>query len=240
MLQQHFRSLHKNNIFKHKKMDNTLFEKTDSYIASLLGNERKALQDATALNREHQLPDISISVNQGKFLQVLARACGAQRILELGTLGAYSSIWLGDALPDGGKLISLEANPLYYDIAMENIRNAGLASKVEIRLGKALDLLPEMQKEGMPPFDMIFIDADKPPYLEYMEWAIKLSRPGSLIIADNVIRNGRVLDEQSQDPAVTGAQRLNAFLKTCTAVSATILQTVGAKEHDGMVIAVVN
>lgn len=162
------------------------------------------------------------------------------RNIQLGTLGAYSTIWLAKALPQDGKVISIEFDPFHYEIAKKNIKNAGLTAKVELRLGKALDILPELEKEHIEPFDMIFIDADKPPYTEYVQWAIKLGRPGSVIVADNVIRNGKILDPNSSDEKVQGVQRLNEMLENCPEVTATILQTVGVKEYDGMVVAVVN
>ncbi|MBL7829817.1 MAG: O-methyltransferase, partial [Saprospiraceae bacterium] len=172
-------------------MDDQIFENVDNYISKLLGKEDKDLQDATHLINLNEIPNASISPNQGKFLQVLALTCNAKRILELGTLGAYSTIWLAKALPQDGKVISIEFDPFHYEIAKKNIKNAGLTAKVELRLGKALDILPELEKEHIEPFDMIFIDADKPPYTEYVQWAIKLGRPGSVIVADNVIRNGK-------------------------------------------------
>ncbi len=219
---------------------NTIFEKVDHYIGALLGQEDPSLVQATQLMERHHLPHISISPNQGKFLQVLALACKATKILELGTLGAYSTIWMAKILPEDGKVISVEFDAFHADIARENVTNAGLDHKIDIRRGAALDIMPVLEKEGEGPFDMIFIDADKPPYLEYFQWALRLSHPGTIIVADNVIRNGEVLEENNKDEKVSGVQRLNKWLSTCTEVTATIMQTVGVKEHDGMVIAVVN
>lgn len=219
-------------------MNNTLFQQVDHYIANLLGKEDEALTAATALIEKHQIPNASISPNQGKFLLVLALACNAKRILELGTLGAYSTIWLAKALPEDGQVISIEFDPFHYEIAKQNIERAGLSSKVELRLGKAMDILAELENEHQAPFDMIFIDADKPPYTEYFQKAIKLGRKGTIIVADNVIRNGQVLDPNSPDEKVQGVQRLNKMLEDCPDVTATILQTVGVKEYDGMVVAV--
>lgn len=221
-------------------MENNIFEKVDHYISGLLAPEDHVLETTTRSLIQSGIPDASISPTQGKLLQVLAAACGANKILELGTLGAYSTIWLARMLPENGKLISLEFDETHAALAKQNIKNAGLENKVEIRNGKALDLLPEFLKENAGPFDMFFIDADKQPYTDYFRWAIRLARPGSIIIADNVIRNGKVLDKNSSDEKVLGVQRLNEFLSSCTEVTATILQTVGVKEHDGMVIAVVN
>jgi caffeoyl-CoA O-methyltransferase len=183
------------------------------------------------------MPAISISPNQGKFLHMMALLCNAKRILEVGTLAGYSTIWMARALQDDGKLISLEYDPKHASVAQKNIDRAGLTSKVEIRVGKGLDLLPELKGEG--PFDMIFIDADKPPYAEYFQWALKLSRPGTLIIADNVIRDGKVLDATNGDEMVKGVHRFNKMLSQNKEVTATIMQMVGVKEYDGMALAIV-
>lgn len=221
-------------------MDNTLFAQVDEYISRLTASEDHALQAVTQSLKDAGIPDASVSASQGKLLQVLAMACGAKRILELGSLGGYSSIWLARALPEGGKLISLEYDPFHAGLTRKNLEAAGLASISKVRQGPALDLLPELEKEKAGPFDLVFIDADKEPYLEYFRWAIRLGRPGTIIIADNVIRGGRILDPNSRDAKVKGVQRLNEELKNMPEVSATILQTVGVKEHDGMVVAVVN
>ena len=210
-------------------MDNSIFESVDNYISDLLAPEDHALQKTIGSLAENRIPNMSISPNQGKLLQVFAKMCGAKHILELGTLGGYSSIWLARALPENGKLISVEFDERYAAVARENINNAGVGNRVEIKTGKALDVLPIIEKEMTQPFDMIFIDADKPPYTEYFEWAIKLSRPGTIIIADNVIRNGQVLDTNSPDEKVRGVQRLNKMLSSCQEVTATILQTIGVK-----------
>ena len=151
-----------------------------------------------------------------------------------------NTIWLARALPDDGKLITIEFDELHAKVASGNIKNAGLGSKIEIRRGNALDILPKLEKEKEGPFDFIFIDADKPPYAEYFKWAVRLSRPGTIIVADNVIRNGQVLDNNSTDEKVIGVQRLNNMLAGMPEVTATIIQTVGVKEHDGMIVAVVN
>lgn len=221
-------------------MDNLIFEKVDNYISELLAHEDKALTDATSLIESKEIPNASISPNQGKFLQVLAVACNAKRILELGTLGAYSTLWLAKTLPKEGKVISIEIDPLHLEVAKSNITNAGLSEKIEIRQGAVLDILPQLESENQEPFDMVFIDADKTSYVEYFQWAIKLGRPGTIIVADNVIRNGKILQSHCDDEKVIGVQRLNKWLSTCKEVTATILQTVGVKEHDGMVVAVVN
>lgn len=220
-------------------MNQELFEKTDHYISALLALEDEALQGVEASLIDARMPQISVSANQGKFLQTLAMLCNAKRILELGTLGGYSTIWMARALPADGTLVSIELDPGYAAVARKNISRAGLASSVEIKVGNALKLLPEFIQEGIPPFDLIFIDADKPPLAEYFQYALKLSRPGTLIVADNVIREGKVLDANHPDEKVKGVQRFNKMLGMSAAVTATILQTVGVKEWDGMAMAVV-
>lgn len=221
-------------------MDTKLFEAVDEYISDLFEHEDSSLAATEQSIKESNIPSISISPNQGKFLQMLARLNNAKKILEIGTLVGYSTIWLARALPKTGKLITLEYETLHAQVAQKNIDRAGLNSVVEIRIGKGLDLLPKLVEEGAGPFDMIFIDADKPPYKEYFDWSLKLSRPGTLIVADNVIREGKVLDEKSSDEMVSGVKRFNAALSVNPAVTATIIQTVGSKEHDGMALAIVN
>jgi len=221
-------------------LESTIFEKVDNYIGELLAVEDVTLTNATALIESNSIPNASISPTQGKFLQVMAMACNAKRILEIGTLGAYSTLWLAKTLPANGKIITIEFDPAHLEVAIKNIENAGMIDKIEIRYGAALDILPQLEKEKQEPFDLIFIDADKPPYTEYFQWAIKLGRPGTIIIADNVIRNGKVLNTDSDDEKVKGVQRLNSWLSSCKEVTATILQTVGVKEYDGMVVAVMN
>ena len=221
-------------------MDNTIFSAVDKYISDLLLSPDPVLSNTEAAIEASGIPSISVSPNQGKFLHLLAKLCQAKKILEVGTLGGYSTIWMARALPANGKLVSLEIDPKHASVAQKNIEGAGLQNMVDIRIGKAIDLLPELEAAGEGPFDMIFIDADKPPYAEYFEWAIKLSRPGTLIVTDNVIREGKVLNEDSDDPMVKGAHRFNRALAANPAVTATIIQTVGSKEHDGMALAIVN
>jgi caffeoyl-CoA O-methyltransferase len=223
-----------------KNMENEIFGQVDQYIRDLVGKEDDALRTADKSIEESNIPPISVSANQGKFLQVLAKTCNAKKILEIGTLVGYSTIWMARALPKNGKLISLEFEPLHAKVAKQNIERAGLSSIVDIRVGKALDLLPQLVAKHEGPFDMIFIDADKTPYKEYFEWSLKLSRPGTLIVADNVIRDGKVMDAETTDEMVIGARRFNAFLAESNDVTATIIQTVGSKMHDGMALAVVN
>ena len=220
-------------------MDQQLFESVDQYISQLFHDEDDCLKATEQSIIESGIPQISISPNQGKFLQILAKLCNAKKILEMGTLGGYSTIWMARALPENGKLVTLEIDKKHADVAQQNFNRCGLASKIEIRLGKAIDILPQLKTEGVGPFDMIFIDADKPPYTEYFKWALQLSRPGTLIIADNVIREGKVLLKEDPDEMVTGVKRFNKFLSQCNDVTATIFQTVGAKEHDGMALAIV-
>lgn len=221
-------------------MKKKIFKSVDKYITKLFVPKDAALEQVEQSIEKADMPQISISAAQGKFLMVLAKLCQAKKILELGTLGGYSTIWLARALPADGKLITLELEQAHAEVAQKNIDHAGLSSVVDIRVGKALDLLPEIEKQGAGPFDMIFIDADKPPYAEYFQWALRLSRPGTLIVADNVVREGDVLDDESSDQAVKGAQRFNNQLAQNQAVTATIIQTIGVKGHDGMALAVVN
>ena len=221
-------------------MNQELFESVDKYISDLFGYEDEVLKGAIKSMEEANIPAISVSANQGKFLQLIARMNGAKRILELGTLGGYSTIWLGRALPYDGYLLTLELEQAHADVALQNIIKAGLDGVVEIKVGTALELLPQLVANGEEPFDLIFIDADKPPYAEYFEWALKLSKPGTVIIADNVIREGQVLDDNCTDARVLGVKKFNKALAENKRVSATIFQTIGTKEHDGMAIAVVN
>ncbi len=220
-------------------MDQQLFESVDQYISQLFHDGDDCLKATEQSIIESGIPQISVSPNQGKFLHILAKLCNAKKILEMGTLGGYSTIWMARALPENGKLVTLEIDKKHAEVAQQNFNRCGLASKIEIRLGKAIDILPQLKTEGAGPFDMIFIDADKPPYTEYFKWALQLSKPGTLIIADNVIREGKVLLAESPDEMVTGVKRFNQFLSQCTDVTATIFQTVGTKEHDGMAIALV-
>lgn len=223
-------------------MDNTIFSQVDHYINNLFAPEDEILKsiEPALLAGNSNMPLGGISPNQGKLLQVFARMCNAKRILELGTLGGYSAIWMARALPKGGKLITLEYDANNIAIAQKNIEAAGLSDKIEIRQGNAMEILEQLKAENTAPFDMVFVDADKPPYTEYFQLALSMSRPGTIIIADNVVRNGKVLDNNSEDPAVKGVQRFNKMLSENKAVTATILQMVGIKEYDGMAVAVVN
>jgi predicted O-methyltransferase YrrM len=209
----------------------------DRYITDLFIPSDSALDAALADSDAAGLPSIHVSPVQGKLLHLLARLQGARNILEIGTLGGYSTIWLARALPAGGRLITLEASPKHAEVARANIARAGLAEIVEVRLGKALDTLPQIADKG--PFDLIFIDADKPGYPDYLPWALKLSRPGSLIIADNVVRKGGVADAANPDPNVQGVRRFSELLAGEPRVESTVLQTVGSKGYDGFAVSLV-
>ena len=221
-------------------MTQEIWTAVDRYITDLFVPPDVALAAALQASQSAGLPTINVSPPQGKFLQLLARALAARAILEIGTLGGYSTIWLARALPAGGRLITLEADPKHAEIARANIARAGLAGVVELRLGRALDTLPQLAAEGRGPFDLIFIDADKPSYADYFTWALKLSRRGSVIIGDNVIRKGAVLNPgASDDPRVPGVLRFNELVAAEPRVSATVIQTVGGKGYDGFTMAVV-
>lgn len=211
----------------------------DRYIADLFAPDDPALQAALEASAAAGLPPIQVAPNQGKLLQILARLQGARRILEIGTLGGYSTIWLARALPADGRLITLELDPKHAEVARGNIARAGLDRVVDLRLGRALDLLPRIAAEGMGPFDLIFIDADRPNNPDYFAWALRLARRGSLIVIDNVVRGGMVADAASGDPAIQGVRRMNAMIAAEPRVSATAVQTVGGKGYDGFAIALV-
>jgi len=211
----------------------------DHYITECLALSDPALDAALAANAAASLPSIDVSPSQGRLLQLLAQLQGARRILEIGTLGGYSTICLARALPVGGRLVTLEVDAKHAEVARSNIARAGFADVVEIRVGPALETLAQMQDEGAEPFDMIFIDADKPNNPAYLGWALKFSRRGSLIICDNVVRDGAVADAESTDPGVRGARRLFEMLGAEPRLSATALQTVGFKGYDGFAMALV-
>jgi predicted O-methyltransferase YrrM len=211
----------------------------DSYINAMLVQSNPALDAALQASAQAGLPAIHVSPSQGKFLYLLALVQGASKILEIGTLGGYSTIWLARALPEGGRLITLEADPKHAQVAQSNIRQAGLSDVVELRLGRALDTLPQLADEGIAPFDFIFLDADKPNNPSYFQWALKLSRVGSLIIVDNVVRDGRVVDADSDDSNIQGARDLIGLMGAEPRVSSTVIQTVGSKGYDGLAIALV-
>ena len=215
------------------------FNAVDLYIDSQLVPSDLALDFARQTSEAAGLPQIAVTPSQGKLLHLLARSVGAVNVLEIGTLGAYSTIWLARALGEGGRLVTLEADPKHAAVARGNIANAELSDRVELREGAALDTLPELAAEGLAPFDFIFIDADKENNANYFEWALKLSRPGGMIFIDNVIREGAVADEASDDPMVVGVRQLNEVLAKETRVIATTIQTVGANGYDGFTLALV-
>ena len=211
----------------------------DDYIASLLIPPDAALDGALKASDEAGLPSINVSANQGKLLMLFARMLNARNILEIGTLGGYSTIWMARGMAEGGRLITLEYEAKHAEVAMANLVRAGLSDRVEIRVGRALETLPKLVEEGRGPFDLVFIDADKQGYPEYLEWSMKLSRRGTVIVADNVVRNGAVADPASSDEMVQGIQRFNRALAAEKRLSATEIQTVGSKGYDGLAIATV-
>lgn len=220
-------------------MAQDLWTAVDGYISDLFIAHDFALEAALDSSKAAGLPTINVSPAQGKLLNLLARVQGARKILELGTLGGYSTIWLARALPPEGHLISLEIDPRRAEIARANIARAELAHAVEIRVGPAADSLQQLLAEGRGPFDLIFIDADKPGYAEYLQWSLKLSRPGTLIIADNVIRKGAVADPASADENVQGIRKFNVALAAEKRVTTTVIQTVGCKGYDGLALILV-
>jgi predicted O-methyltransferase YrrM len=219
-------------------MTEQIWTAVDRYFGDLLAPDDPALEKALANSAAAGLPAINVAPAQGKLLHLLARAIGARNVLEIGTLGGYSTIWLARALPDGGRVISLEADARHAEVARANIARAGLDTRVEVRLGMALDLLPGLA-DGTDPFDFVFIDADKPNNAAYFDWALKLSRPGSIIVVDNVVRAGEVIDATSDSPTVQGVRRFLERLAAEPRVSATAIQTVGTKGYDGFAIALV-
>jgi caffeoyl-CoA O-methyltransferase len=220
-------------------MSNEQWTAVDRYITDSLIPPDPILDGALLAAADAGLPAMHVASNQGKLLMILAQSIGARFILELGTLAGYSTIWLARALPSDGKLITLEADPKHAEIANANIGKAGLDKLVELRVGLALDMLPKLAAEGRSPFDLVFIDADKVNTLPYFEWALKLTRKGSMIITDNVVRNGAVVDASTNDQNVQGIQRYFAALATESRVTATAIQTVGSKGYDGLSIALV-
>ena len=218
-------------------MPENLWAAVDRYIDDVLVAPDEALSAALAASARAGLPPIAVSPSQGKLLHLMARAQSARRILEIGTLGGYSTIWLARALPEDGKLITLEADPKHAEIAGANIARAGLDRRVDLKLGEALKTLPLLAAEA--PFDFTFIDADKPNNANYFSWALKLSRRGSLIVVDNVVRDGEIVKASSRDPGVMGVRRLFDLIAAEPRVSATAIQTVGSKGYDGLVVALV-
>jgi len=220
-------------------MAQDIWTTVDTYITNLFLAPDFALEAALDSSKAAGLPTINVSPAQGKLLHLLARIQGANKILELGTLGGYSTIWLARALPPEGRLISLEIDAKRAEIARANIARAELANVVEIQVGRAADAMQKLEVEGRGPFDLIFIDADKPGYAEYLKWSLKLSRPGTLIIADNVVRKGAVADPASTDENVQGIRKFNEALAAEKRVTTTVIQTVGSKGYDGLALILV-
>src|SRR6202453_354149 len=219
--------------------DQAVWTKVDRYFGDLLVPADAALHATLKTNKQAGLPQIDVTSLQGKFLEFLVRISGAKRVLEIGTLGGYSTIWMARALPEGGRVVTLELDPHHARVARGNLQNVGVLDNVELRVGPALESLSTLVTENAQPFDLIFIDADKQGYPEYLQWSLRLSRPGTVIVADNVVREGRVLDSNSDDADVQGVQRFTELLATEPRLSATVLQTVGAKGYDGFALAVV-
>ena len=220
-------------------MTQELWTAVDRYFSDKLLQKDPILDAAVESAEKAGLPPIAVSPNQGKFLHMLAQLVNARVILELGTLGGYSTIWLARGMRGGGRLITVELDPKHAEVAKSNLSRAGLKDVVDVRIGSALDVLPQLAAEKRGPFDLIFIDADKPSYPDYFAWALRLSRRGSLIIADNVVRKGAVIDAATDDPVIQGVRRFNELLAAEPRVSATAIQTVGSKGYDGFAIALV-
>ena len=220
-------------------MSESMWEAVDRYFGDLLLAKDPALAAALTESEAAGLPEIAVAPNQGALLNLLVQAIGARRILEIGTLGGYSTVWLARALPAGGRLISLEVSPKHAEVARRNVDNAGLSGVVNVRVGRALDLLPGIAAAGEGPFDLVFVDADKPSNPDYFDWAVRLARKGSLIVIDNVVRGGAVADGDSFDPNVKGVRSLAERMAADKRVSATVIQTVGVKGYDGLAIALV-
>jgi caffeoyl-CoA O-methyltransferase len=220
-------------------MKENVFGKVDDYLTDLFALEDDVLRATEKSIREHGMPEHSVSANQGQFLFLLAKMCNAQRIIEVGTLGGYSTIWLGRALNGAGKLTSIEIDPDFANVARKNIKNAGLEDTVEIITGDALKVLEELSNNGNEVVDLFFMDADKPNYVAYFNWALKHARKGSLIVADNVIRDGKILDKNSTDEKVVGVRNYTQMLSENDRVTSSVLQQVGIKDYDGIAISVV-
>jgi predicted O-methyltransferase YrrM len=221
-------------------MDQETFSAVDEFVAATVVADDEGLRDAVYSAEAAGLPSIQVSPPQGKLLQMLVRLVGARTVLEFGTLGGYSSILMARALGEGGRLITLEANSEYAEVAAASIERAGLADVVEIRVGPALEALPALEEEGIGPFDLVFIDADKANTPNCFAWALDHTRPGGLIIADNVVRGGTLAESDSDDPATQAQRRLHETLAAEPRVTATTIQTVGVKGYDGFLIALVD
>jgi predicted O-methyltransferase YrrM len=215
------------------------WKRVDRYFGDLLAPSDAALDAALSANAAAGLPAIYVTRLQGTFLALLVRISGARKVLEIGTLGGYSTIWLARALPEDGRIVSLEIDPRHAEVAQANLRRAGVLDRVDLRVGRAMDSLEAMAASGAAPMDLIFIDADKSGYPEYLKWALRLSRPGTVIVADNVVRDGKVADARCRDENVRGVRRFAELVAAEPRLSATVLQTVGSKGYDGFALAVV-
>ncbi len=222
-----------------RKNSQSLWNSVDRYLGDLLAPSDEKLKAAVKANRKARLPAIDVTPLQGKFLQVLMQITQAKRVLEIGTLGGYSTIWMARALPRGGRIVSLEFNPRHAEVARANLKRAGLLRRVEIRVGPALESLPILKREGAGPFDLIFIDADKVNNPHYVQWALKLSRRGTVIVVDNVARHGSVIEAKSSAPDIVGTRRCLEMMAAEPRLSTAALQTVGVKGLDGFAMAVV-
>jgi predicted O-methyltransferase YrrM len=216
-----------------------VWTQVDNYFGDRLSPAEDMLEAALLANERAGLPPIDVTRLQGKFLEFMVRISGARCILEIGTLGGYSTIWLARALPGDGRIVSLELDPRHAEVARANLENAGVLDSVDLIVGPALDTLPTLKDCASAPFDLIFIDADKKGYPEYLRWALKFSRPGTVIVADNVVRDGKVVDPECADPNVLGVRRFTEMLAVEPRLTATVLQTVGTKGYDGFALAVV-
>jgi predicted O-methyltransferase YrrM len=212
----------------------------DAYFSDTIVRRDSVLEAALKANAEAGLPSIDVSAAQGKMLYLLARMAGAKRALEIGTLGGYSTIWIARALPPDGRLLTIEYDEKHANVARANIARAGLSDKVELRVGAALEILPKIEADGLGPFDFVFIDADKNNNANYLSWALRLSRPGTVIIVDNVVRDGRIADASSKDTDVSGTRRMFEMMAREPRLQATAIQTVGAKGWDGFALAIVD
>ena len=218
----------------------TTWDKVDQYITERLIPQDSVLEEVLSANQQAGLPPFDVSPSQGKFLNLLVQMKGARRILEIGTLGGYSTIWMARALPLDGQLVTLELDPFHAQVAKANISLARLEKVVELRVGDALEQLSQMEQEGVEPFDFIFIDADKPNNPNYLQWALKFSHPGTVIIGDNVIREGAIINENSKDQREVGVREFYDLLADEPRITATAIQTVGSKGYDGFVLGIVN
>jgi predicted O-methyltransferase YrrM len=216
-----------------------VWTEVDEYFGDLLAPSDDALDSALHANRKADLPEIDVTPLQGKFLELLVRITAARRVLELGTLGGYSTIWLARAVPESGCVVSLEIDPHHAEVARANLARAGVLNRVDLRVGRASDQLKAIVESGDAPFDLIFIDADKSGYPEYLDWSLRLSRPGTVILADNVVRDGKVIQSDNRDPNIQGVRRFTELVAAEPRLSATAIQTVGTKGYDGFELAVV-